>query len=103
MSNVKNILQNLVHPFPHLENKGKEHNEVPYINSYQEGGSHHPHSFSSPNHSPFLDSNVGKHFPKLDMNKFHGSNMASWVAKMEHYLSLHNIQDDITKLVVVVL
>ena len=32
------------------------------------------------------------------MHKFYGSNPIRWVSQMEHYLSLHDIWDDETKL-----
>lgn len=57
-------------------NRGKEHSDdQPFMDSSQKGASHHPHSFSSPSHSLFPESNMGKHFLKLEMKNFDGSNL----------------------------
>jgi hypothetical protein len=32
------------------------------------------------------------------MHKFDGSDLTGWVSQMEHYFSLHDIQDDETKI-----
>jgi hypothetical protein len=36
--------------------------------------------------------------PRMEVNKFDGSNPASWVTQMEHYFSLHEITDELEKL-----
>jgi hypothetical protein len=41
--------------------------------------------------------------PKVDVNKFDGSNPTGWVTQMEHYFSLHGITNDLMKLCVGVL
>ena len=45
-----------------------------------------------------MDNNIWHHFPKVDLNKFDGSNLDGWLTQMEHYLSLHEITDDLIKL-----
>jgi hypothetical protein len=37
-------------------------------------------------------------FPKLEVNKFDGSDPTSWVTQMEYYFSLHGITNDSIKL-----
>jgi hypothetical protein len=66
--------------------------------SHQEGvDSSHPMTFhSNPlTHDPCL--------PKVEVNKFDGSEHTGWVTQMEHYFSLHNIIDDLIKLCIDVL
>jgi hypothetical protein len=41
--------------------------------------------------------------PKVDVNKFDGSDPIGWVTQMEHYFLLHGIIDDLMKLHVGVL
>jgi hypothetical protein len=41
--------------------------------------------------------------PKVDMNKFDGSNSNGWVSQMEHYFLLHGMTDGFMKLCVNVL
>jgi hypothetical protein len=36
--------------------------------------------------------------PRVEVNKFDGSDPTSWVTQMEHYFSLHGITDDLAKL-----
>jgi hypothetical protein len=38
------------------------------------------------------------HLPKVEVNKFYGSDPMVWVTQIEHYLSLHDITNDLTKL-----
>ena len=52
---------------------------------------------------PFMDNTQWNHLPKIDMNKFDGSDPAGWVTQMEHYFSIHNITYDMAKLRVAVL
>jgi hypothetical protein len=68
--------------------------EDPHSSHYE-----HTHSFQSPWGSPHFWTKV----PKFDMHKFDGSNQAGWVSQMEQYFSLHDIQDDETKIHVGVL
>jgi hypothetical protein len=49
----------------------------------------HSHSNSLP-HDPFL--------PRVEVNKFDGSDPQALVTQMEHYFSLHGIIDELTKL-----
>jgi hypothetical protein len=49
----------------------------------------HSHSNSLP-HDP--------HLPRVEVNKFDGSDPQAWVTQMEHYFSLHGITDELTKL-----
>ena len=50
-----------------------------------------------------MDINISHRFPKVDLNKFDGSNPIRWVTQMEHYFPLHGITDDMIKLKVGVL
>jgi hypothetical protein len=62
----------------------------------------HPNTLFLDNHShhtPFHDHNFWHHFPKVDMKKFDGSNLVSWVTQMKHYLSLHRTIYDLMKLI----
>jgi hypothetical protein len=36
--------------------------------------------------------------PRVEVNKFDGSNTTCWVTQMEHYFSLHGIIDELAKL-----
>jgi hypothetical protein len=36
--------------------------------------------------------------PRIEVNKFDGSDPTGWVTQMEHYLSLHGITDDLAKI-----
>jgi hypothetical protein len=36
--------------------------------------------------------------PRIEVNKFDGSDPTGWVTQMEHYFSLHDITDDLAKL-----
>jgi hypothetical protein len=36
--------------------------------------------------------------PRVDVNKFDGSNPTDWVTQLEHYFSLHDITDELAKL-----
>jgi hypothetical protein len=38
------------------------------------------------------------HLPRIEVNKFDGSDPTGWVTQMEHYFSLHGITDDLAKL-----
>jgi hypothetical protein len=38
------------------------------------------------------------HPPRIEVNKFDGSDPTGWVTQMEHYFSLHGITDDLAKL-----
>ena len=43
----------------------------------------------------FRDSNVGfknHHIPKIDMRKFNGKDLVSWILPMEQYFDLHDVQ-----------
>ena len=44
----------------------------------------------------FIDSNVGlktHHVPKIDMRKFDGRDLVTWILQMEQYFDLHNVQN----------
>ena len=52
-----------------------------------------PHSFgliTSPPHT-MGDTRHGPHGPKMDMQKFDGTDLEGWVSQMEHLFFLHNI------------
>jgi hypothetical protein len=36
--------------------------------------------------------------PRVEVNKFDGSDPTGWVTQMEHYFSLHDITDELAKL-----
>ena len=43
----------------------------------------------------FRDSNVGfktHHIPKINMRKFHGKDMVTWILQMEKSFDLHDVQ-----------
>jgi hypothetical protein len=46
--------------------------------------------FNSPPHT-MGDTSHGPRGPKLDMQKFDGTDPAGWVSQMEHFFCLHNI------------
>jgi hypothetical protein len=49
-------------------------------------------------HSPWGSPTSWNEVPKVEMHKFDRSNQARWVCLIEQYFSLHDIQDDETKL-----
>ena len=73
------------------------------MESSQQGENYHHHSSFNNHHQAFTDSSGWNRFPKIEVNKFNGSDPAGWVSQMEHYFSLHNITDDMAKLRVAVL
>jgi hypothetical protein len=78
-------------------NKGKHHE----YHSEATHSSHYENTHLS--HSPWGSPNSWNKVPKVEMHKFDGSDPVGWVSQMEHYFSLHDIQDDETKLHVGVL
>ena len=43
-----------------------------------------------------IDSNVGSkthHIPKIDMRKFDGKDLATWILQMEQFFDLNNVQN----------
>jgi hypothetical protein len=47
--------------------------------------------------------NCEPHIPRVEVNKFDGSDPTGWVAQMENYFSLHGITDELAKILYVVL
>eukprot|EP00253_Pinus_taeda_P019119 PITA_19119 len=47
---------------------------------------------------PNRDLPLSQRPPKLDMQKFDGSNPSAWLAQMEQYFELNHLQDDWTKI-----
>ena len=44
----------------------------------------------------FKDSNVGfkkHHIPKIDMRKFDGKDLITWILQMEQYFDIHNVKN----------
>ena len=44
----------------------------------------------------FINSNVGlktHHIPKINMRKFDGKDLVTWILQMEQYFDLHNVQN----------
>lgn len=44
----------------------------------------------------FIDSNVGPkthHIPKIDMRKFDGKDLSTWILQMEQFFDLNNVQN----------
>ena len=81
----------------------RENQEIPYEESSKHGENCYHHSSFNNNHQPFTDSSGWNHFPKIEVNKFNGSDPVGWVSQMGHYFSLHNITDDMAKLRVAIL
>jgi hypothetical protein len=91
MDDIKTNLEALTQHLG-LFDKGKQpeyHSEVPHSSHYE--STHN-------SHSPWGSPNSWNKLPKVEMHKFDGSDPAGWVSQLEHYFSLHNIQDDETKL-----
>jgi hypothetical protein len=61
--------------------------------SYQED--HDSSHYQGP-HSTHLPRDLC--LPRIEVNKFDGSDPTGWVTQMEHYFSLHGITDDLAKL-----
>ena len=71
--------------------------------TFEQGGACTTPSLFGPDKNPPWDQNTQNHFPKLDMHKFEGFDLAGWVSQMEHYFQLYNFTDPKTKLKVGVL
>ena len=59
------------------------------------GEENHDENEINVNHD-FIKSNVGlknHHIPKIDMRRFDGKDLATWVLQMEQYFDLHNVQN----------
>jgi hypothetical protein len=86
-----------------LKGKPKEGDNVFGEGSHK--GKHLEDEEDPTNHFSFSDHshNLMPHLPKVDLNKFDGSNPTSWVDQMEHYFSLHAIADELLKLKIGVL
>ena len=75
--------------------RGKKYLEANY-EPHREETSHVEHDpiyfglFPSPQHT-MGDTHHGPHGPKLDMQKFDGTDTEGWVYQMEHFFFLHNI------------
>jgi hypothetical protein len=77
----------------HIKGKNQEHHyEAPHF-------SHYEHTHNS--HSPWGSLNSWNKVPKVEMHKFDGLDSVGWISQMD--FSLHNIQDDETKIHVWVL
>ena len=77
-----------------LENK----EDIPHTESSREGENRYNHGKSS-----FQDNSMWNRIPKIDVNKFDGTDPSGWLSQMEQYFTLHNITDDLVKLRVAVL
>ena len=74
-----------------IKGKSQEHAEAYVFNENIEGESSHSlHLFGNHQHSQTWP-------PKLDMYKFDGSHLATWLAQMEQYFTLNHIRDDATQ------
>jgi hypothetical protein len=89
------LSQDICALFPHIKGKNPE---------YQPKDSHsYQYEHTPLSHSPWGSPNHWNKVPKVEMHKFDGSYPARWVSEMEHYFSLHDIQNDETKIHVGVL
>jgi len=75
--------------------------KITCLESSKEGESCLP--FVGPHRKPFMDNTMCNHVPKIHMNKFDESNVASWITQLEHYFSIQHITNDMAKLKVEVL
>ena len=83
----------------------KEHGNSQHNQPHHEGTSqlvifslHKPPFDPHTNKPHSMDNYTYNHFPKLDLNNFHGSNPLGLVTQMEHYFYLHAITNDMVKL-----
>jgi hypothetical protein len=91
MDDIKSHLQ-VISQHLGLLDKGKHqeyHSEAPHSSHYE--NTHH-------SDSPWGSPNSWNKLPKVEMHKLDGSDPTRRVSQMEHYFSLHDIQDDETKI-----
>jgi len=53
-----------------------KHQDIPYVESSQQGENYHHHSSFKNHHQAFTDSSGWNHFPIIDVNKFNGLDSA---------------------------
>jgi hypothetical protein len=72
--------------------------EIFYIDMAQTGGLIMSHEDTNSSHFQGIQSNHLQHdlrLPKIEVNKFDGSDPMGWVTQMEHYLYFHRINEDL--------
>ena len=100
MNELKNTLDELSSMVRQALDKGKEPALEDHYNDHvhHEGeSSHSPHVWHT-HPPPNRDLPLSQRPPKLDMQKFDGSNPSAWLAQMEQYFKLNRLQDDWTKI-----
>jgi hypothetical protein len=58
---------------------------MPLEGTFEQGGAHTTFSFVGHEQNHPQDQLIGKHFPKMDMQCFDGSDLAGWLSQMEQY------------------
>eukprot|EP00253_Pinus_taeda_P002438 PITA_02438 len=100
MNELKNTLDELSSMVRQALAKGKEPALEDHYNDHvhHEGeSSHSPHGWHT-HLPPNRDLPPSQRPPKLDMQKFDGSNPSTWLPQMEQYFKLNRLQDDWTKI-----
>jgi hypothetical protein len=68
------------------ENKGSTH--------FEKSANNKPFSESNSNYGVNSGGGSKFNFPKIELNKFDGTEVFTWVNQIEQYFELHNIMDD---------
>eukprot|EP00253_Pinus_taeda_P036727 PITA_36727 len=97
MNELKNTLDDLSNMVRQAFVKGKEPALEDHYNDHEGESSHSPHAWRT-HPPPNRDLPLSQRTPKLDMQKFDGSNPSAWLAQMEQYFELNRLEDDWTKI-----
>eukprot|EP00253_Pinus_taeda_P028285 PITA_28285 len=97
MSKLNNKFDELYSMVRKALDKGKEPALEDLYNDHEGESSHSPH-VGHTHPPPNRDLPLSQRPPKLDMQKFDGSNLSAWLAQIEQYFKLNRLQDDWTKI-----
>eukprot|EP00253_Pinus_taeda_P003780 PITA_03780 len=97
MRELKSTLDDLANMVWQAFVKGKEPALEDHYNDHEGESSHSPHAWRT-HPAPNRDLPLSQRPPKLDMQKFDGSNPSAGLAQMEQYFELNRLEDDWTKI-----
>jgi hypothetical protein len=109
IGSINSIFEILKDQCSHIKDLQEQCSYIKYLKEHFLGRSQNPSSYEQPFYQDDHDSSHYQgphttHFsrdllpPRIEVNKFHGSDPTRWITQIEHYLSLHGITDDLSKL-----
>jgi hypothetical protein len=105
ISSINSSLDILKEQCSHIEDlKGLKSTFEHFMGHFQNPSSSEQPSYQDDHDSSHYQGPHTTHFsrdlhpPRIEVNKFDGSDPTGWVTQMEHYFSLHGITDDLAKL-----